>query len=160
MVSHRIRLRFFFLAFFPKSPYHYYPMDGNPLLVSCGILQQGDKILALRRKDGSELGGKWEFPGGKIEQGETPEHCLVRELKEELDLQVTVGEALPPVRHTYPLFTIILYPFVCSSPSVIEFMKDHDNLIWDAPERLRSLDWAGADRLVLETYIQRRSENP
>ncbi len=135
-------------------------MDETPLLVSCGILQQGDKILALRRKDGNELGGKWEFPGGKIEQGETPERCLERELEEELGLRVTVGEALPPVQYTYPHRAIILYPYVCSSPSTIQIMKDHDDLIWDTPEQLRSLDWAEADRLVLETYIHRRSRHP
>lgn len=135
-------------------------MDGKLLLVACGILQQGDKILALRRKDRRELGGKWEFPGGKIEQGETPQHCLERELKEELDLQVIVEEPLPPVLHSYPHRTIILYPYVCRAPSTIEVMNDHDDLIWDTPEQLRSLDWAEADRLVLEAYIQRRRENP
>ncbi len=130
-------------------------MNEKPLLVACGILRQGERILALRRKDGSELGGKWEFPGGKIEPGETPQRCLERELKEELDLQVTIGKALQPVRHTYPHRTIILYPYICSAQSAIEIMKDHDDLIWGIPEHLRTLDWAEADRVVLEAYIHR-----
>ncbi|MCX7787186.1 MAG: (deoxy)nucleoside triphosphate pyrophosphohydrolase [Spirochaetes bacterium] len=134
-------------------------MDKKPLFVSCGILQQGDKILALRRKGEKELGGKWEFPGGKLEPGETPERCLERELKEELGLQVTIRNALPPVHHTYPHRTIVLYPYVCYSLSDIGSMKDHDAFIWGIPEQLRSLDWAEADLLVLEAYIHQRSNH-
>ncbi|GAB4367293.1 MAG: 8-oxo-dGTP diphosphatase MutT [Spirochaetales bacterium] len=135
-------------------------MERKPLPVSCGILQKGGKILALRRKEGTELGGKWEFPGGKIEPGETPETCLERELKEELDLEVVLGEALPPVLHSYPHRTILLHPYLCHSLSSIETMNDHDDLIWDTPENLRSLEWADADRKVLELYILRSGGNP
>jgi 8-oxo-dGTP diphosphatase len=134
-------------------------MDGKPLLVSCGILQHGEKILALRRKEGTELGGKWEFPGGKIEPGESPEACLIRELKEELDTEVTIGEPLDPVHHTYPHRRIVLYPFICSYPLPIDSLVDHDGILWGSPENLRSLDWAEADRLVLEAYIQRRRKH-
>lgn len=149
-----------FLAFFLQSPYHYFPMDKTPLQVSCGILQQGDRILALRRKDGTELGGKWEFPGGKIHPGETPVACLERELKEELNIEVTIGEPLPLVHHAYPHRTILLYPFICNSSSPIETLVDHDGILWGKPENLRSLDWAEADRKVLESYIQLRRGRP
>jgi 8-oxo-dGTP diphosphatase len=135
-------------------------MDGKPLPVTCGILQRGDRILALRRKDGTELGGKWEFPGGKIEPGESPEACLQRELKEELNIEVTIHEPLPPLQHVYPHRTILLYPFICSSPLPIESLVDHDRILWGSPENLRSLDWAEADRLVLEAYIDRRRNHP
>ncbi len=97
---------------------------------------------------------KWEFPGGKIKPGETPEHCLFREIAEELAVKVAVHHALFEVTHAYPDFTITLYPFVCTIISGTIFLREHAAVIWLPREDLASLNWAEADLPVLETYLQ------
>ena len=97
---------------------------------------------------------KWEFPGGKIKPGETPEHCLCREIAEELAVKVAVHHALAEKTHAYPDFTITLYPFVCTIISGTIILREHAAVIWLSRENLASLDWAEADRPVLETYLQ------
>ncbi len=125
----------------------------DTLPVACAILQQNGRILALRRSSGNSMAGKWEFPGGKIEAGETPEACLIRELKEELELEVEILSPLSPVYYPYPQFTIQLYPFICRPCSTVNVLHDHDAVWWDTPENLQTLDWAEADRRVLKSYI-------
>jgi 8-oxo-dGTP diphosphatase len=97
---------------------------------------------------------KWEFPGGKINPGETPEHCLCREIAEELSIKVAVHHALAEKTHAYPEFTITLYPFVCNIISGSITLREHAAVTWLPREELASLDWAAADRPVLETYLQ------
>ena len=94
---------------------------------------------------------KWEFPGGKIHPGETPEECLRRELLEELGVVAKVGRALPPFTHRYPGFTITLYPFLCAIESGEASPREHEQIAWFAPEDLAGLDWADADRPIVET---------
>ncbi|MFQ3620132.1 MAG: (deoxy)nucleoside triphosphate pyrophosphohydrolase [Spirochaetales bacterium] len=125
----------------------------TPLEVSCGILQLGDTILAVRRKQGKILAGKYEFPGGKIEPGETPEGCLLRELQEELNLKVDILSSLPPVLHAYAHGLIRLHPFICRPKNSVSLLKDHDHTLWDKPENLFNLPWAEADREVLQAYL-------
>lgn len=71
------------------------------------------KVLIDRRKASSEMGGLWEFPGGKIEPGESVEECIQREVKEELDLDITVGDRLVTINHTYETFMVTLYVHHC-----------------------------------------------
>ncbi len=97
---------------------------------------------------------KWEFPGGKIEQGESPEGCLRRELMEELDLCVQVGQALKPMTHAYATFTVVLYPFICAIASGEIILHEHAAFAWLSPSSLLTLDWAEADRPVLDTYLE------
>jgi 8-oxo-dGTP diphosphatase len=97
---------------------------------------------------------KWEFPGGKIKPGETPEHCLLREIAEELAVKVAVHQALAEKTHAYPEFTITLYPFVCTIISCTIILREHAAVTWLPREDLVSLDWAEADRPVLEAYLQ------
>jgi 8-oxo-dGTP diphosphatase len=82
--------------------------------VACAIIEQGGLVLAARRGEAMSMPLSWEFPGGKIEAGETPRQCLRRELMEELGIAISVGAALEPVTHDYPSFTVTLYPFVCA----------------------------------------------
>ena len=101
---------------------------------------------------------KWEFPGGKIDPGESPEECLVRELREELRILVRLEQKLPISTHHYPSVTVTLHPFVCTMATGHPNPQEHDTITWYDPEELRSLDWAAADVPVLATYLVRRRQ--
>ena len=86
----------------------------NPIQVVVGIVIHARMVLITRRHDdGRHLAGYWEFPGGKVDSGETLEAALHRELAEELGIQVKVRTALPVVHHTYPRTTVALHPYIC-----------------------------------------------
>jgi len=129
-------------------------MAKNYLHVTCAIIEQDGRVLAAQRNRDMAMPLKWEFPGGKIKPGETPEHCLCREIAEELAVKVVVHHALAEKTHAYPDFTITLYPFVCSIISGTIILREHAAVTWLPREDLVSLDWAAADRPVLETYLQ------
>jgi 8-oxo-dGTP diphosphatase len=92
--------------------------------------------------------------GGKIKPGETPEHCLRREIAEEMAIEIAVHHALPGVTNAYPTFTITLYPFVCSIISGTITLHEHAAVTWLPRENLASLDWADADLPVLASYCR------
>ena len=96
---------------------------------------------------------KWEFPGGKIEAGESPEECLNRELHEELEVSVVIGAALLPHTHHYSDFTVTLYPFVCQLEITEIVLREHAAMRWLAPGDVLGLDWAAADLPVLKNYL-------
>lgn len=83
--------------------------------VSAGLIFRSGRLLITQRHAGAHLGGLWEFPGGKREPGETFEQCLVRELREELGVEVVVGELFETVTHAYPERTVLLKFFLCRS---------------------------------------------
>ena len=95
---------------------------------------------------------KWEFPGGKVDVGESLEECLCRELVEELGVRVQIRQPLIPVTHQYPLFTITLYPFICLIESGALTLHQHVALSWLPPRELHTLDWAEADIPIVDAY--------
>lgn len=97
---------------------------------------------------------KWEFPGGKIEQGESPRECLKREIFEELGMHVTVERSLRSMTHAHETFLITLYPFTCRIESGCLTLNEHRAFKWLPTDRLHSLDWADADRPVLINYLK------
>lgn len=101
---------------------------------------------------------KWEFPGGKINDGERPEECLKRELQEELGIEVLISQALAPLTHRYSSFVVTLYPFVCAITSGEIVLHEHKALTWLPPERLHELDWAEADIPLINGYCKARVE--
>jgi 8-oxo-dGTP diphosphatase len=129
-------------------------MNENHLHVTCAIIEQDGYVLAAQRSHTMDMPLKWEFPGGKIKPAETPENCLHREIAEELAIKVAVHQALAEVTHAYPDFTITLYPFVCTITSGTITLREHAAVTWLPREDLASLDWAAADRPVLEAYFR------
>lgn len=102
---------------------------------------------------------KWEFPGGKIQDGESPEECLKRELIEELGIKISVGNPRPATTHTYPTFRVTLYPFLCTIVSGEITLHEHNALVWLAIEELHNLDWAEADLPVIKEYQAQFEKN-
>ncbi len=127
--------------------------SGKHLHVACAIIERDGLVLAAQRSSTMSLPLKWEFPGGKIDPGESPEECLRRELVEELGIQVTIKRALLPHTHRYPTFTVTLHPFICAVESGRIVLHEHAAIAWLLPERLLQLDWAEADLPVIERYL-------
>lgn len=123
--------------------------------VVCAVIENTEgRFLACRRPPGKLLGGLWEFPGGKVENGETPEAALIREIREELAIDVAVHDALPPVVWHYDYASIRLLPYRCTITRGRPHPHEHDRLCWCAPADFSTLDWAPADQPVLDTLRQ------
>jgi 8-oxo-dGTP diphosphatase len=120
-------------------------MTGDTSVVAAAVLEREGKILAARRKKGSHLEGLWEFPGGKLEPGESPEECLVRELEEEMGVLVSPREILEVVFHRYPEMCVLLLFYRCELASGEPRALDCDEILWVPRAELASLDWAPAD---------------
>lgn len=119
--------------------------------VVCGVIKDADgRFLACRRPVGKHLGGLWEFPGGKVDPGESPETALARELREELGVDVSVGAALIPVIWTYDRGKIRLLPFFCAITGGQLRAIEHEELLWCAPKEFENLVWADADLPILD----------
>lgn len=122
--------------------------------VACAVIKKDGLILATQRSSAMSLPLKWEFPGGKLEAGETPEQCLLRELQEELGITVRVGQGLEPVTHSYPAFKVTLYPFLCDQPQGSIILHEHSDACWLEPNELPELDWAEADLPIISQLTQ------
>jgi 8-oxo-dGTP diphosphatase len=118
--------------------------------VVCGVIQNSDgAYLACKRPPGKHLGGLWEFPGGKVDAGESPESALLRELREELAVEVEIGTPLSPVVWTYGEKTIRLRPFFCRIIAGDVQALEHAQLLWCLPADFTGLSWAAADIPIL-----------
>ncbi|MBQ3778270.1 MAG: 8-oxo-dGTP diphosphatase MutT [Fibrobacter sp.] len=112
--------------------------------VVAGIIKDGDKIFATQRGYGEFKDG-WEFPGGKMEPGETPQEALARELKEELAVDVNVGEFLCTVDYDYPTFHLTMHCFYCSVIGGELTLLEHEASKWLKMTELHSVNWLPAD---------------
>jgi 8-oxo-dGTP diphosphatase len=128
-------------------------MARHHIHVSCAVIERDGLVLAAQRSRTMSLPLKWEFPGGKIHDGETPQECLARELFEEMGVRIRVGQGLEPVTHHYDDFTVTLYPFVCAMDGGEITLHEHAAILWLPPERLPELDWADADLPLIERYV-------
>ena len=113
--------------------------------VVAAVIRQGDRIFTAQRGYGSAKDG-WEFPGGKIEPGETPEQALIREIREELNTEITVGEKLTQVEWDYPDFHLSMGCYWCSVISGALTLREHESARWLRPDELDAVDWLPADR--------------
>ena len=122
--------------------------------VVAAVIQKDNKIFCAQRNLSKSMGGKWEFPGGKIEVGETKEEALVREIKEELDSDIVVDKYLMTVEHDYPTFHITMHAYLCTLVKGKLLLKEHNDSVWLSKEELLSLDWADADKPIVKEIIK------
>ncbi len=128
------------------------------LEVVCGVIENAaGQFLACLRPSGKHLSGLWEFPGGKVDPGESPEAALARELMEELAVEVEVGLPLGAVTWNYPDRTILLQPFRCRITGGEMRALEHEKLHWCAPEHFHELTWAPADLPILREILRSRT---
>ena len=118
------------------------------------IVDENGAVLVAQRSEKMKLPLKWEFPGGKIESGESAEQCIVREIEEELGIAIKILNSLPSNEYHYDDFSIRLQPFLCKQLSGIVSLKEHAAYLWLSPDALVSLDWAAADIPVLEHFLK------
>ena len=117
--------------------------------VVAAIIIEQEKVFATQRGYGEFKDG-WEFPGGKIEPGETPEVAIVREIKEELDTEIEVVKLLDTVEYDYPKFHLSMDCFICRIKSGNLVLKEHEAAKWLTKERLGSVDWLPADLSLID----------
>ena len=117
--------------------------------VVAAAIRKDNKIFATQRGYGEFKDG-WEFPGGKIEEGETPEQALAREIKEELDTEIQVGKLIDTIEYDYPKFHLSMDCFWCEIMQGGLELKEHEAARWLSKEELYSVDWLPADVGVVE----------
>ena len=112
--------------------------------VAAAIIVKDNKVFATQRGYGEFKDG-WEFPGGKLEPGESAREALVREIREELDVDIRVGRLLETVEYDYPKFHLTMHCFICELLSEEIVLKEHEDARWLKEEELDTVDWLPAD---------------
>lgn len=112
--------------------------------------KEGQKIVFATQRGYGDLKGGWEFPGGKVEAGETPEQALAREICEELDTEIEVGEYLDTIEYDYPTFHLSMRCYWCTVKSGDLVLKEHEAAKWLTKEKLDSVDWLPADITIID----------
>lgn len=124
-------------------------MNKKTISVVAAVIRDGERVFATQRGYGEFKDG-WEFPGGKIEPGETPEEALVREIREELDTEIAVGKLIARIEYDYPTFHLSMDCFWCEILSGDPVLKEAEDAKWLTKETLDSVDWLPADIALIE----------
>lgn len=124
-------------------------VDRKVIRVVAAIIKDGNRIFATQRGYG-DLKGGWEFPGGKIEEGETPQEALIREIKEELETEIVVRELIDTIEYDYPKFHLSMDCFWAEIISGDLTLKEHEAAKWLTKEELDSVGWLPADITLIE----------
>jgi 8-oxo-dGTP diphosphatase len=124
--------------------------------VVAAVIQHQNKILAVQRGPAkyAYISEKWEFPGGKMEAEETEEQTIIREIREELDMQIAVKAKLLTVEHSYPDFHLTMHTYLCETEQSEPILTEHLAFRWLSMDELEVLDWAGADVPIVEVLQQ------
>lgn len=120
--------------------------------VPCAIIEHNGKVLAGQRSAALSFPLQWEFPGGKQEENETDEGTLVREILEELNVEIDIIQKLPVTTKDQGWREIILVPFVCKLRTHDIVLSEHEQISWLEPQDLPTLDWTEADLGVIQSY--------
>ncbi len=123
------------------------------IIVTCAIIESDNQVLVVQRSEKMKLPLKWEFPGGKIEQGESEQDCLKREIKEELNIQIELVKKLTPSPFYYPNIFIELIPFIAKQVGGELKLNEHADFKYLDKSELLNLDWAEADVPVVKEYL-------
>lgn len=126
----------------------------TPIPVVCAVIERAGRVLLAQRPAHKHLPLKWEFAGGKVEDGEDPAAAIVREIREELGCEIAITRALPRFTHDYGRVVIEMIPFVCTFAAGSPDPHPHEHVAveWAAPEDLLRYDLAAADLPVVEAY--------
>lgn len=131
-------------------------MEKQPLVrVVAAVMEKDGKVLIARRRKGDKLAGKWEFPGGKVDAGETPEDALRRELREELGIETEIGAFLCRSCHDYSHLSVELLAYRVSHVSGELIPHVHDEIRWVKPEDLSAYDFPEANLPVIRAILER-----
>lgn len=125
--------------------------------VVAAIIRKRDRVFATQRGYG-EWKDWWEFPGGKMETGETPKEALVREIKEELDADISIGRLLDTIEWDYPTFHLTMHCYMCSLLNDTLHLNEHEAARWLRADDLSSVNWLPADEQLLP-LIERELED-
>jgi 8-oxo-dGTP diphosphatase len=128
--------------------------DIRRITVTAAVLEKDGRILIARRKHGDRLADKWEFPGGKLEESETPEACLRRELQEELGIDIVVGGFVGRNLHAYPHVEIDLLAYRATYLSGDFQLHDHEEIRWVHPSDLHGYDFSAADIPIVKLLLE------
>jgi 8-oxo-dGTP diphosphatase len=121
--------------------------------VTCAIIRnEDDEVLIVQRGEATDHPFKWEFPGGKLAGGESDEECIIREIREELSMDIVICGRLPVVEHDYGHKQIRLIPFICDTLDELPFLSEHLAFRWIEPAELKSIDFSEADITVADSY--------
>ncbi len=126
---------------------------GKKVEVVAAIIRKGDRVFATQRGYG-EWKDYWEYPGGKLEPGETAEQALVREIREELDAEIRIDKHLCTVDWDYPSFHLHMHCYICSLVSDALHLNEHEAARWLGPSELRSVGWLPADDQLIPLVEQ------
>jgi A/G-specific adenine glycosylase len=119
-----------------------------PYQVVAAVIREGDKVLIDKRRSGSLLGGMWEFPGGKVEKGESLADAIVREISEELGIEITAGKELNAYEHAYTHFSVTVHAIVCEIIKGKPKALEADEIAWVQIDRLDDFPMGKVDRLI------------
>lgn len=125
-------------------------MAKSVIEVACAIIVNGEKVLVVQRSSTMPHPLKWEFPGGKLRPGENPEGCIIREIREELGVEISTEQLYPSVKYAYDEYIVKLIPFVCRISRGDISLAEHVSCRWVDYSELDQIDWLEADRGVVE----------
>ena len=120
------------------------------LEITAGIIVKNNKVLIGQRKFHDKFGGKWEFPGGKIEKGETPEEAIRREIREELEVEIEVGPLLGTIEYDYPNFHLSMDTFLAKVREGTIVLKEAEAAKWLTKSSLDTVGWLPADQTIIK----------